>query len=88
MQLDGDNVLVGDLIFDILLGINGTVTIVTGSNYTVDFGAGRRLTYHQNGKVANVRRAYWRDPVMFAPRKVEPRWAQMTQAATIVREAP
>lgn len=88
MKLDGDPVRVGDLVFDILLGISGTVQTVNGANFTLAFGNGRRLTYHGNGQIATVKRAYWRDPVLIVPGKQEPRWSAIQQAANIVRDAP
>lgn len=88
MTLDGDKVRVGDLVFDILLGISGSVVTVSSNNFTVRFGAGRQLTYHGNGEMATVKRAYWRNPVLFVPRKNEPRWNAIQAAAAIVRDAP
>lgn len=88
MTLDGDTIRVGDLVFDILLGINGTVTTVNGANFTLAFGNGRSLTYHGNGEIATVKRAYWRNPVLIVPARSEPRWDAIREAANIVRGAP
>lgn len=88
-MLDGFVVEVGDSVWDILLALTGTVVATPGGGmFTVDFGSGKVLTYSSGGNIAGARRAYWLNPVMVIPRKAEQRWAAMTQAAIVVRDAP
>lgn len=86
MQLDGDDVLLGDLIFDILLGAPGVVVTLGAASFTVDYGNGRQLTYSGNGLVANVRRAYWRSPILTIPRKADPQWPLLQAVVNTIRE--
>lgn len=88
MDLDGSPVLLGDSIFDILLGFSGQVIEVGGGTFKVDFGAGRRLTYAGNGQVAGAKRAYWLQPVLTAPKKSDPQWALLQAVVAAVRANP
>lgn len=88
MDLDGSPVLLGDSIFDILLGFAGQVIQIGGGTYKVDFGAGRVLTYAGNGQVAGAKRAYWLQPVLTAPKKSDPQWALLQAVVAAVRANP
>lgn len=87
MNLDGFPVLLGDLIWDILLGNNGVVTAVGGGSFTVQFGT-RSLTYTGNGNVAGVRRAYWRNPILTLPQKADSQWPLLQATVAAVRANP
>lgn len=86
MQLDGFDVLMGDLIFDLLLQSMGTVIALGAASYTVDFGNNRVLTYSQNGAVAGVKRAYWRNPLLTIPEKNDPQWQLLQAVVTTIRD--
>jgi hypothetical protein len=88
MNLDGSPVLVGDNIWDILLGFSGQVVEVGGSTFKVSFGVGRFLTYAGNGQVAGAKRAYWLQPILTAPKKNDPQWALLTAVVSAVRANP
>lgn len=87
-MLDGFVVLVGDLVWDLLLGRHGTVTFVDGSGmFTVDFGAGKVLTFASGGGIAGVRRAYWLNPVLTLPQKNDPQWSLLQNVVAAVRSS-
>lgn len=88
MNLDGDPVLVGDNIYDILLQQAGIVQVVGGGMFTVLFGGNRSLNYNGNGQIAGVRRAYWMNPILTVPRKADPQWALLTAVVNAVRANP
>lgn len=88
MDLDGSPVLLGDSIFDILLGFSGQVVEVGGGTFKVAFGSGRFLTYAGNGQVAGAKRAYWLQPVITAPKKSDPQWALLQAVVAAVRANP
>lgn len=87
-MLDGFQVVLGDSVWDILLQKPGSVTFVDGSGFfTADFGAGKVLTYASGGRIAGVRRAYWRDPVLTLPRKGDQQWSLLQVIVNAVRGA-
>lgn len=87
-MLDGFVVVLGDLVWDVLLARHGTVTFVDGSGmFTVDFGAGKVLTFATGGTLAGVRRAYWRNPVLTLPEKNDPQWALLQAVVGAVRSS-
>jgi hypothetical protein len=88
MNLDGSPVLVGDLIFDILLGITGSITEVGPGTFKVQFSPVRTLTYAGNGEVAGAKRAYWLNPVLTAPKKADPQWTLLRDVVSAIRANP
>lgn len=88
MNLDGDPVLLGDNIYDILLQQAGPVVQVGGGTFKVNFGGGRILTYTGNGQVAGAKRAYWLNPVLTTPQKADQQWAILTAVVNAVRANP
>lgn len=87
-MLDGYTVELGDTIWDVLLARVGTVTVVDGSGmFTVDFAAGRLLTYSSGGNLAGARRAYWLNPVLTLPEKNDPQWALLQAVVGAVRSS-
>jgi hypothetical protein len=88
MNLDGSPVLVGDSIWDILLGYTGIVTAVGGGTFKLAFGTGRTLTYSGNGQVAGAKRAYWLNPILAVPSKADPQWSTLTAVVAAVRANP
>ncbi len=88
-MLDGDTINLGDLMFDIVLQRTGTVILLTPQGgFELDYGAARVIRYAPGGYLAGVRRVYWRQPIILVPRKQEPRWASIIEAANVVRDAP
>lgn len=67
MVLDGDLVQEGDTLFDVLLG-HGRVSHIGENSCRVDF-SGRFVNYYENGLFAGAKRLFWRDPVLFIPRR-------------------
>jgi hypothetical protein len=87
-MLDGFAVEVGDNVWDILLARFGTVTFVDGSGmFTLDFSAGKVLTYASGGGIAGVRRAYWRNPVLTLPEKNDQQWSLLQALVGAVRNS-
>lgn len=73
MILDGEEVLVGDAVYDIARAQTGTVSEVDGAGCHVSFGA-VRSRYSNGGLFVGVRRLYWRDPILALPRKNDQDW--------------
>lgn len=72
--MDGQKVVVGDTVHDILLG-TGTVESVNDDGSFVVAINTRRMTYQRGGMFSGVRRLYWRSPVMLIPPKhTSQRW--------------
>lgn len=87
-MLDGFVVELGDLVWDILLNRPGSVTFVDGSGmFTVDFGAGKVLTFASGGTLAGVRRAYWLNPVLTLPEKNDQQWSLLQAVVGAVRSS-
>lgn len=87
-MLDGFTVDLADTIWDILLQRFGTVIAIDGTGmFTVDFTAGRVLTYSSGGNLAGVRRAYWLNPVLTLPEKNDPQWSLLQAVVGAVRSS-
>lgn len=69
MLLDGDEVMINDPVYDILLG-GGSVKSVTPVSCRVQFD-NRVVQYTGNGMFGQRRRLYWRDPVFMLPKKFD-----------------
>lgn len=87
-MLDGFVVDVGNSLYDILLAQVGQVVAVGGGQITIDFGAGRTLTYFGNGEIAARRRLYWRNPLLTLPRKDDAQWVQLQAVVDTLRANP
>lgn len=71
MQLDGEAVLVGDQVYDLVRGEGVVRELITAADmFSVQFPNGRRFTYNQAGASAGgVRTLFWSNPVVFTPAK-------------------
>lgn len=81
MKFDGDEILVGDKVFDCVWGA-GVVILVQDAQdrITVKFGA-REIAFSSNG-VGHFpnKTLYWRDPVgRFVPMKDDATWVQFVK---------
>lgn len=71
IQLDGDDVLAGDQVYDIARG-EGVVRELLPANgmFVVQFSNGRRFSYNTAGASAGgIRTLFWSNPVVFTPSK-------------------
>ena len=68
MSLNGRNMQVGDIVHDILKGAGKVVNDGGGVlSVTVDFGAGGKMSFAQDGTFGGVQRLYWKQPYIFQP---------------------
>jgi hypothetical protein len=75
--MDGDPVLLNDMVHDTALGNGRVVELLLDNRFVVQFyPSQRRVTYRTDGVAANRqhRSLYWHDPVLLIPTKSEPRW--------------
>lgn len=86
-MLDGFQVQLGDMIWDVLLGAFGTVTANGGSLFTVDYGNSRFITYTSGGLLSGARRAYWLNPIITLPRRNDPQWALIQVVVDAIRSS-
>lgn len=85
MDMDGDVVLVGDTVFDVLFG-TGTVTeLLVDDRFRVKFpNKNQPMTYSTTGIGVRYseRTLYWHDPVITIPFKSEPKWLALRPVVT------
>lgn len=67
-MIDGDAVTVGDMVFDVLLGVGQVRSTSSDGAFDVSFGR-RTMRYATGGTASGVKRVYWRNPVLTIPRK-------------------
>lgn len=69
VSLNGREIQVGDVVYDILKGA-GKVTDNGGGvlAVTVDFGESGTMKFAQDGTFQGVQRLYWKAPYVFQPR--------------------
>lgn len=85
MKLDGEDILPGDAVFDIVYGPGYVHRIDNNTQaFFVRFG-NRSAGYRPDGvsERAQRRTLYWQDPVVFVPAKSQAKWAlllRMTRA--------
>ncbi|RQH06636.1 hypothetical protein [Paraburkholderia dinghuensis] len=68
-MLDGDRVMAGDTVWDLLLGAGRVEEVTPDGGFSVRFGTRRTLRYTQDGYFVGVKRVYWFNPVITTPRK-------------------
>lgn len=82
MQLDNQEIVKGDKVFDILEGV-GTVIVTSDTTFSVSFGTGIFYPYDASGnRKGNTpnrfpRMVYWHDPVVMLPSKDEVVWDKL-----------
>jgi hypothetical protein len=85
-MLDGYPIVVGDQVFDIVLNRSGTVLSVgPATQFRVDMGGDSPMVYHGNGMFVNVKRLYWRNPILTLPRKADSQWAMIQNVVNAIR---
>ena len=84
-MLDGFQIEVGNLLWDILLQQFGTVTQVIGDEAIVDFGFGKVLHYGTGGTFSGVRRLYWLNPIITLPQKNDAQWSLINAVVATIR---
>jgi hypothetical protein len=77
MILDDAVVFPGDSVYDLIRGV-GKVKHVRTDSFDVEFitlaGNSVVVKYAPNGVHNNMKRLYWRDPIIIAPPKSASRW--------------
>lgn len=68
--MDGAAVELKDIVYDVLLGTGIVVSLNDDASFVVAFGK-RHVTYQEGGYMAGVKRLYWRNPIMYTPKKFE-----------------
>lgn len=88
MKLHGENVVVGDDVFDVSINRGtGTVASISQRGIEVAFGL-VRVFYASNGVQSGRGRAtlFWHDPVFVIPRKKEEHWSLQRKLATDIND--
>lgn len=84
MQLDNQEIVQGDSVYDILEGV-GEVTVTTNTAFYVTYGNNVRYQYDSTGnRKGNTpnrfpRMVYWHNPVVMLPTKDELVWDKLKQ---------
>lgn len=68
--MDGAIVELKDIVYDVLLGTGVVISLNDDASFVVAFGQ-RHVTYQEGGYMAGVKRLYWRNPIMYVPKKHE-----------------
>lgn len=84
-MLDGYQVEIGNLLWDILRQQFGTVTNVFGQEIWVDYGGGQVLRYGANGTFSGAKRLYWLNPVITLPQKDDSQWSLIQAVVQTIR---
>ena len=68
VKLDGDEVQVGDTLYDSVSGATAKVVEVSSSNMALS-ESGHVFAVAEDGYLNGVKRFWWHNPVLFTPRK-------------------
>lgn len=79
-MLDGVEVNVRDVVYVLGLGYGEVVSVSTDGSFKVKI---QRSTqeYRDGGKIGNVRKVYWHDPLFIVPPKDATLWATFKEQA-------
>lgn len=77
-KLDGDDVNLGDQVFDIVYGTGEVVELKVEGRFRVRFAGNKFFVFDGNGVRADAknRTLYWHDPVLVVPMKDDINWVQ------------
>lgn len=80
MKLDGDEVAVGDKVYDLSRGI-GSVVEIRDTGFMVRF-ANKIMLVSDQGVITrrSIRTVYWHNPIIVTPAKKEYHWAEQQRA--------
>lgn len=80
-SLDGELVVVGDRVYDMVWGPGVVAQLQLSGNFVVRFAGTRTSTYTSAGVNTRYpgRTLYWRDPIIVTPVKDEARWTLIQQ---------
>lgn len=80
--LDGQQINLGDSVFDVALGPGVVKLLTEAGGVTVEFGRGRVGSYGPGGVARrfNNRTLYWHNPIITAPDKAAARWDILREA--------
>lgn len=80
-SLDGEPVVAGDSVYDMVWGPGSVLTVQMSGNFVVRFAGTRTGTYTPAGVNTRYpgRTLYWRNPVIVVPTKDEGRWTLIHQ---------
>ncbi len=87
VTMDGDEVAVGDRLYDICLGAGEVTQMLTAGRFSVRFlGDGREQAFTGDGMSprSHIRTLYWHDPVIVVPRKSDARWDELKRIGVAV----
>jgi hypothetical protein len=92
VQMDGDTVVVGDTVFDIVYGPGAVEQLMPADMFQVRFSSTtgtKSVSYKGTGKSNRfpTRTLYWKDPFLIAPTKNEARWVGIRQVMLAVLAA-
>lgn len=65
-MLDGVQLAIGDVVFVLGIGAGTVVRIESDGGFTVRTGNGQQH-YRAGGKIGNVRKVFWHDPLLVIP---------------------
>lgn len=87
MQLDGDEVAVGDRVYDTYLGDGIVKNMTADKRIVVVFSGTRMFTYDSRGISTTGRKTlYWHNPVFMTPRKNEVHWDYQKKLCKVVSD--
>lgn len=87
MQLDGDEIEVGDRVYDTYLGDGIVKTITPDTRIVVVFAGTRMFTYDARGISTTGRKTlYWHNPVFMIPRKNEIQWDYQKKLCKVISD--
>jgi hypothetical protein len=78
--LDNENIVVGDSVYDVVLGSGSVHQVRVDGTFVVNFpGRGKLIVYSALGtsRHNNMRTLYWHNPIVLVPAKAEQTWVKL-----------
>lgn len=87
-SLDGEPVIVGDTVYDMVWGPGSVTQLHMSGNFVVRFGGTRTATFTSLGVNSRYpgRTLFWHDPIIVWPMKRESRWLLVRQLVTNIAD--
>lgn len=88
-ELDGDEVVLGDTVFDVVYGTGTVKELLAEGRFRVHFAGNKRFVYRSDGQRVDTstrRTLYWHDPVIAIPAKDDISWTKLRQLAKAITD--